>query len=232
MSAGGAVQPGQLACADQVYENAGNVPLVSLIQAFARPGRALDCGCGAGDNARLLRSAGWSVAGVTISAKERDAAASVCSEVYLGDLEQGIPAEAGGDYDLVALSHVLEHLIDPGKVLADTRSRLKTGGVLAVALPNVAFYKVRFQFLRGRFEYESAGLMDSTHYRFYTFASGARLLQSHGFEILSAGAEGAFPLSVLRQVLPGATIEAIDRGACRLWPGLFGYQLLYIARAV
>ncbi|SBW22343.1 hypothetical protein FDG2_2491 [Candidatus Protofrankia californiensis] len=48
---------------DLRYRNAGNKILLDLIR--RESGRALDCGCGAGDNARLLTGRGWSVIEVT-----------------------------------------------------------------------------------------------------------------------------------------------------------------------
>ena len=79
--------------ADRVYDNAGNPALLAL--APASPGRALDCGCGAGANARLLRERGWEVTGITLSARERDLASRHCVRVVLADLEQALPEEVG-----------------------------------------------------------------------------------------------------------------------------------------
>ena len=72
--------------------------------------------------------------------------------------------------------------------------------------------------------------MDSTHLRFYTFATGLALLRESGFEVLEARAEGVFPIWKLRQRLPASLVERIDLAACRASPGLFGRQSLYLAR--
>lgn len=213
--------------ATRCYENLGNEPLLALVT--TRPGRALDCGCGAGDNARLLVDRGWRVTGVTLSPREQEAAAAWCDAVVLADLNEPLPESVGVGYDLILLSHVLEHLVQPGVLLGEVRRRLAPGGVVAVALPNVLFYQVRFAALLGRFEYTEGGILDSTHVYHYTAASGAALLRRHGFRILAQGAEGGVPLWVLRRVLPQAWQARIDAAACRLWPGLFGYQSLYLA---
>jgi SAM-dependent methyltransferase len=213
---------------ERVYANAGNPPLLALVP--ERPGRALDCGCGAGDNARLLRARGWTVTGVTLSPEEQRAASAHCERVLLANLEQPLPAEAGSGYDLVVLSHVLEHLVDPRVLLREARRVLAPGGRVAVALPNVLFYPVRLKALFGRFDYTTDGIMDATHVHFYTFATGADLLRANGFDVLKAEAEGGMPLRWLRRGLPGAWVESLDRWACRRWPGLFGRQCLYLAR--
>jgi SAM-dependent methyltransferase len=177
---------------DRIYENAGNPPLLALVP--DRPGRALDCGCGAGANARLLRARGWEVTGITLSAGERELAAAHCARVLLADLEAPLPDEVGRGYDLVVLSHVLEHLRRPERLLAAVKRLLAPGGVVVVALPNPLFYPIRLRFLLGRFDYERDGILDETHLRFYSFASGAELLERSGFRVLDARAEGGFPL--------------------------------------
>ena len=192
------------------------------------PGRALDCGCGAGDNARILSTRGWEVDGITISPDELSKASPNCKSVHIADLESGIPPAISGGYDLVVLSHVLEHLRNPSRLLADVHRVIAPNGVVAVALPNVLSWRHRLQFLLGRFEYEEGGIMDTTHLRFYTFASGRRLLESNGFVVSIATVEGIFPLA-RKAKLPSHLIRRLDRFAGASVPGLFGWQLLYIA---
>jgi SAM-dependent methyltransferase len=214
--------------AEKVYRNAGNLPLLDLLPEGG--GRALDCGCGAGDNARILRERGWRVTGITLSEVEQRLAAEHCERVLVADLEQPFPAEIGAGYDAVLLSHVLEHLAAPERLLARVKPLLSPRGVVLVALPNVLFYPIRGRALLGRFDYTSDGIMDATHLRFFTFASGLALLRENGFEVLKALAEGGFPLWKLRGLLTPALAERIDRAACRLSPGLFGRQSLYLSR--
>ena len=108
-----------------VYKNAGNVGLLRLLS--SPPGRILDCGCGAGDNARLLSSRGWRVTGVTIDPREQKAARQFCEAIYLADLENGVPASVGDAFDAVLASHVLEHLARPERFLDEVRHRLNPG---------------------------------------------------------------------------------------------------------
>jgi SAM-dependent methyltransferase len=215
-------------CTDKIYRNAGNLALLQLIPSHTR---VLDCGCGAGDNARLLQARGSRVVGITISPDEQASASAYCERAYLADLEQGLPQEIGGGFDIILLSHVLEHLRHPERVLQDARRLLAPDGMLAVALPNVLAYSNRCKFLAGSFEYTSGGVMDETHVRFYTFASGKRLLVENGYTVVTALAEGAFPLWKVRNILPARSVQWINRWACQHWPGLFGAQSLYLARS-
>ena len=212
---------------ERIYDNSGNEALLAL--APPGPGRALDCGCGAGANARLLRARGFEVTGITLSPGERELAALHCARVLLADLEQVLPEEVGNEYDLVVLSHVLEHLQRPERLLGAVKGLLAPGGVVLVALPNPLFYTIRLRVLLGRCDYESGGILDDTHLRFYSFASAAVLLERSGFCVLEARADGGFPLWRIRNLLPPRVVTRIDAAASRWRPGLFGRQLLYRA---
>jgi SAM-dependent methyltransferase len=216
-------------CADKVYQHSSNDRLLALLPARA-DGRALDCGCGAGDNAQVLGARGWSVTGITISPQEQQLAARYCDQVFLGDLNEGVPAAVGVGFNLVVMSHVLEHLTGAERLLADVKRVLAPEGVVAVALPNALHCHVRFQFLVGRFNYTKDGILDETHVHFYTVKTAAELLRSSGFEIVDARVDGGLPLWKLRGVLPGPMVAWLDATASRCLPGLFGHQFLYVIR--
>jgi hypothetical protein len=123
-------------------------------------------------------------------------------------------------------------LVSPGQLLRSIHQILAPSGIVAIALPNVLMYRNRVKFLFGKFEYTTRGIMDETHVRFYTFETGKRLLEQHGYEIILARATGGLPLYKLRQVLSSKSLWTIDRIACALVPGLFGLQSLYLARSL
>jgi SAM-dependent methyltransferase len=215
-------------CRERIYEGS-NRALLRLTAPFPA-GAALDCGCGTGGNAQSLRQMGWRVTGITVSPRELEMASEFCEAVRLGDLNSGIPPEAGGPFDLVVFSHVLEHLLHPDIALRDARRLLSPHGHIIVALPNVLYWRLRIKFLLGEFNYEPTGIMDETHVRFYTFRSGMELLSSNGFEIVSTLGDGDLPLPFLRRLLP-ALARFLDPLASRLVPGLLGAQILYVAKA-
>ena len=213
---------------EKFYHNLGNPPLLSMLP--VEVGTALDCGCGAGDNAQLLRDRGWKVTGITLSSAEQSAASAYCERVHLFNMEEGLPPGVGGPFHVVLMSHLLEHLIAPENLLDAVKKVLAPDGILAVALPNVLYYRVRFNALFGKFEYTTDGILDESHVHFYTFETGAHLLRKHGYEVLHARADGAFPLWKLRRLLPEAWVRRVNRLAYTALPGLFGRQSLYLAR--
>lgn len=97
-------------------------------------GRLLDVGCGTGSYLASMAALGLSVTGV-------DLFEDVAREV---SARYGIPVHAGelpavdlppGSFDIVTLWHMVEHLPNPGQVIARARELLAPGGVLMLGVP-------------------------------------------------------------------------------------------------
>jgi 2-polyprenyl-3-methyl-5-hydroxy-6-metoxy-1,4-benzoquinol methylase len=212
----------------RIYSNQGNGPLIDLMPPCSR---VLDVGCGVGDNARLIRARmpDCAIYGITLSEAEAQVARQVMSACCVLDLEGPEVAFAGQYFDVLLFSHVLEHLRDPADVLMRYLDRLVSGGWVLIAVPNILSWRMRIQFLRGEFEYGSAGVLDDTHLRFFTYFTADRFLlaKTPNLQVVSKTVTGSFPLWWLRRhVLPTVWSERIDRWACRHWPNLFGGQIL------
>lgn len=212
-----------------VYKNDGNTRLLDLLP--SSPGRILDCGCGAGDNARILRDRGWRVTGLTIDPEEQEAARQFCQGgVHLCDLEKGLPPGIGGEFDAVLASHVVEHLARPEQFLQEVRGLLGPDGVLAVALPNIAHYHQRVLRLQGRFDYTDTGQLDRTHLRFYTHRTATQLLEQNRYELVYVGVDGSFPWWKARPHISVSVKDRVESWAGRRRPNLLGWQSLFLAR--
>ena len=215
---------------DRVYKNAGNVPLIALLDSDAC--QVLDVGCGAGDNAELVRSRlpGCQVHGITHSSAEAELAKRRMVSCSVWDIEGDIPDEFNAmRFDAMIFSHVLEHLRDPELVLRKFSRLLKGGGIVLIAVPNALSWAMRWQFLRGDFEYRSEGVLDDTHLRFFTYLTADRYLLSGcpELKLVSKGVTGSVPLWWFRRyLLPKKSSEFIDTLGCRLWPNLFGGQIM------
>lgn len=212
---------------EKTYQNRGNPQVLNALGSGVNS--VLDVGCGVGDNARLLAERGIVIDGITLSKEEAEQARTVCRNVWVHDLESGLPEEVGETYDAVICSHVLEHICWPEAVLAGIWRLLHPDGRLIVALPNILHVKNRLSIAFGRFEYTQSGLMDNTHFRFYTFRSASELLRCNKFDVLDAQAYGYLPLPRLRRCLPELSAK-LDRLLCQKLPGLFGIQFVYVAQ--
>jgi SAM-dependent methyltransferase len=203
----------------------------SVIEAIPHGVRVmLDIGCGGGTHAEYFAASGVIVDGVTISPSEADLAAKVCRQVYIYDLENGLPPENIGPYDLCLCSHVIEHIRDPDLLLKAIWNLIGPQGYALVALPNLFQYKSRLNLLRGKFVYQQYGIMDSTHVRWYTWETGPELFQASGFKVERKIADGGFPLSIFRKVLGRSLSSYVDRTAAKFGPGLFGWQHIYLLK--
>jgi SAM-dependent methyltransferase len=92
-------------------------------------------------------------------------------------------ANVEGPFDVVLAGDVLEHLVDPRRVLADARSLLAPGGYVVASVPNVAHVDVRMALLCGRFAYRETGLLDATHLRFFTHDTLLELFERAGLAV-------------------------------------------------
>jgi SAM-dependent methyltransferase len=216
-------------CTNKIYRNRGNQPLLMLIDQSCM--RILDIGCGAGDNAALLRSSRKkiSVYGITVSPEEATIATHWMDRCYIADVEQEIPAGLEGlQFDALLFSHVLEHMRDPAVVLSRFLPYLSNHGQVFIAVPNVLFCKTRLQFLLGRFQYESDGILDDTHFRFFTYYTAGRILlsKSPSLHVVKITVSGNVPLGLLRHHIPSRLSGYLDQMCCRVFPNLFGRQIL------
>jgi 2-polyprenyl-3-methyl-5-hydroxy-6-metoxy-1,4-benzoquinol methylase len=104
-------------------------------QSAGRIGRLLDVGCGNGDALHMLSTLGWTVEGTDVDPSSVAVARSRGLTVHHGDLST-LDLETGA-YDVVTLSHVIEHVHRPDQLLSQCKKLLKPNGRLVVVTPNV-----------------------------------------------------------------------------------------------
>jgi 2-polyprenyl-3-methyl-5-hydroxy-6-metoxy-1,4-benzoquinol methylase len=194
----------------------------------APPGKLLDLGCSSGLLAERARSLGHRVVGVDLL--ELPDARGRLDRFIQADLDRGLPDEvaAEGPFDVVLAADVLEHVRDPGLLLAQVRGVLAPRGALIVSVPNFAHWYVRARTLLGMFDYDQRGLLDRSHVRFFTQRSIERELHQAGFKVLRKHFTGV-PLDVLTSGA-GRTARGVgllDRIAVAIRPQLFAYQFLF-----
>lgn len=156
--------------------------------------RIVDVGCGIGATAAWLKTR-YPLAltlGLEGQADLLETLSRNVDEAHIVDLNQPLPDL--GRPDLVLLLDVLEHLVQPDRVLRAVVETLAPGGTVIVSLPNVAHLSVSLPLLlKGRFDYADAGILDRTHLRFYVRDSAVRLLNDAGLTVkegLVSGFEG------------------------------------------
>jgi 2-polyprenyl-3-methyl-5-hydroxy-6-metoxy-1,4-benzoquinol methylase len=96
-------------------------------------GRLLDVGCNEGRGLTIYRRNGFQPEGLELNEKAAWAARAAGFTVYETLLQDFHPAAA---YDVVVLSNVLEHSLDPKRMLQDVARILRPDGQVWISCPN------------------------------------------------------------------------------------------------
>lgn len=152
----------------------------------AAQARILDVGCGGGAFGALLKRRGAKeVVGLEVIPEVAERARQRLDAVHVLDLDATtVLPVAAESFDVVVCADVLEHLVDPWRVLRMLRGALTPTGLLVVSLPNVRHESVVLPLLvDGIFAYQDIGILDRTHLRFFTLREAAKLLETAGFRL-------------------------------------------------
>ena len=179
--------------------------------------RVLDVGCGLGDLGRSLNGKQCNVTGWDLKLDRINANREFYQSLEELDIEkQGFGNEK---YDVVVFSDVLEHLIDPEKVLTKSRESLRPGGMVLISLPNVAYLGIRLGLLKGNWNYTDEGILARSHLRFFTLSTTEQLLMSSGFRVQDMEPEIPIIHSAWKPVVYSILSKA--------WPSLFAIGWIF-----
>jgi 2-polyprenyl-3-methyl-5-hydroxy-6-metoxy-1,4-benzoquinol methylase len=137
----------------------------------------LDVGCSTGRALRLAQTMGFVPTGLDFSKWAAGHCAQLGFETRAGSLLG--QWEAGEHFDIIHISHTIEHVADPMAYLHEMYRLLKPGGFLMVAMPNYASLP---RVLLG--EKWPVWCLDSHLWQF-TASQMCKLLQKEGFSIQS-----------------------------------------------
>ncbi len=132
-------------------------------------GRMLDVGCG---NGAMLRAFSqtltcWSLAGTEIGDKYRPTIENITGVEQLYTCQ---PWVVPGEFDVITMIHVLEHIPHPEAYLKRLETKLRPGGLLIVELPH---------HVANPFE-----LLIADHCTHFAADTAAALLERAGFEVM------------------------------------------------
>ncbi len=129
-------------------------------------------------------------------------------------------------FDLILLPDVLEHLIEPKKVLSKVHKYLKQDGVIFVSMPNVRHYSaINKIFIKGDFGYEESGIFDNTHLRFYCRKNIKELLETSGFKTI-------IELGSIKKYKGNSISKIINKITFGIFEEFFSYQYFFKSKKV
>ena len=142
--------------------------------------RILEIGCGHGETGELALAQGkcGEYVGIEISENAAAVAGKKISSVLVGNVETIEFPWVNGSFDAVIMSEVLEHLVDPWRVVKRISPLLRNGALVMASSPNVSQYKLIVSLTLGHWKLSSSGLMDRTHLRWFTPESYRELFEN------------------------------------------------------
>ncbi len=170
------------------YFNGARVDFVNLLPQNPNA-KVLEIGCGFGITGALALSEKrcGEYVGIEISDKAAAEAEKLLSRVIKGNVETLDLPFPDAHFDAAILSEVLEHLVDPWKVVSRISPLIRKGGLIMASSPNISHYRVISMLLHGKWNLANSGVMDRTHLRWFTPESFKQMFEVAGFQIISLG---------------------------------------------
>ena len=107
---------------------------VGILKQYKADGRLLEIGCATGAFLNEAKQQGFDVVGIDASANYAKFTNNLGLDVRHGRLED--VAFQKEEFDVIALSHLLEHIENPLSFLEELKTYLKPDGILFVVVPN------------------------------------------------------------------------------------------------
>jgi 2-polyprenyl-3-methyl-5-hydroxy-6-metoxy-1,4-benzoquinol methylase len=164
------------------YYQGLNQYLLNLIDHNAK--FILEVGCAEGKlGSAIKEKTGAFVAGIEYYAPAAKEAESKLDNVIIGDIENLELPYVKESFDYIIFGDVLDHLKDPLGVLKKVRPYLDKSGSILTCIPNVGHISILESLLAGQWTYTNSGLLDKTHFRFFTLNEISRMFRDAGYRI-------------------------------------------------
>jgi len=140
--------------------------------------RLLDVGCSSGALLLVAKDCGYTTTGVEPAIQAANTARGLGFDVFPGFLQDARYPD--NHFDVVTLFEVIEHLLEPAKLITEIHRILKPGGLLLIGTGNADSWTVKF--LQKRWEYFDIH-SHGGHISFFNPKSITLLANHCGFDI-------------------------------------------------
>ena len=146
--------------------------------------KIIEIGCGEANFSNQLIKDNIEVWGVEPNIEAAKVASNKLLKVLTGTIGETIFNLPEDYFDVIILNDVIEHLIYQEEDLKKLKPKLNKGGILVCSIPNVRYSKNIFNLIFKRdWKYTESGILDNTHFRFFTKKSIHRMFKECGFTI-------------------------------------------------
>ncbi|TAL51489.1 MAG: class I SAM-dependent methyltransferase [Methylovulum sp.] len=183
--------------------------------------QALDIGSGFGFYTQALRRVGYQTVSINPGRYENEVFKCLNGDEPLPVMFENY--QPSGQFGVVMMSQVLEHLLEPDKAIGKVSGLLAPGGVLACAVPNYASFLVKLLGTK-----DNACLWVPEHVNYFTEEGLIALLERNGFRIVKVEQITRVPFNALskRLRLEGRLAAIVDRWVKRLQSPFSGFMNL------
>jgi SAM-dependent methyltransferase len=171
---------------------------VRLTDIARRPGRGLEVGSYTGAFLDAARRAGWWFEGLDVNEPANEFARSLGFSVTSGELSSFRTSQP---FDAVAIWNCFDQLPDPRSAARAARGLLKPNGVVAIRVPNGAFYAAVRRRLDGvaapvaRALLAHNNLLGFPYRHGFTVRSLGLLLEDTGFDVVRTHGDALVPIA-------------------------------------
>jgi len=215
--------------------DSGNSPLIPkdlglkrrsrIITKSKRPGRLLDIGCGHGEFMKYMHDKlGWEVSGIEVNRSQVDSLTKQFGlDVRLGNVESA--GFEDGEFDVITLWDVIEHLLEPRNELLQIQRILKTDGMLVIRVPNANSWDAIL------FKKFWAGLDAPRHNFAFSLGNLLNLLTQTGYKISTINSRIGSYLNFVKSIEFVMNAKGVSAGLKRAILGLLRSPILRILTA-
>ncbi len=189
----------------------------------------LDVGCATGENGKFLKKNHMAafVAGLEYDKEMIKIAKMNLDEVIECDLNnfQLSKETFGCRFHYIIFGDILEHLINPWKLLHSASDLLENDGKVLISIPNIQHIETAIQiFLNGKWPYNERGIFDKTHLRFFTLKNILEMIEQSNLVIDILERKYRFRDAI------GSTFPMFFEKALKcFFPNLFTFQFIIVS---
>jgi len=169
--------------------------------------QALDIGSGFGFYTQALRKLGYRTVSINPGKYENEVFRNLNGDEPLAVMFEDY--EPSGQFGIVMMSQVLEHLLEPDQAISKVSGLLAPGGVLACAVPNYASFLVKLLGTK-----DNACLWIPEHVNYFTENGLRALVERNGLRVVQVEQITRIPFNALSKRLrlkgrPAAVVDGL-----------------------